>query len=115
MSQHRSSRGRKKQSPYLFMFLCLVLLIALVIVGARAMNTWNAYQTEAAITPVPTATVRPISVTPDPNRATPTPLAPTAPPAPHADAQPFGLRRTGPDGGRSANPIAGTGLLYRQN
>ena len=82
MSQHRSSRGRKKQSPYLFMFLCLVLLIALVIVGARAMNTWNAYQTEAAITPVPTATVQPVSVTPDPNRATPTPLAPTAPPAP---------------------------------
>ena len=82
MSQHRSSRGRKKRSPYLFMFLCLVLLIALVIVGARAMNTWNAYETEAAVTPVPTATVRPISVTPDPSRATPTPVAPTATPAP---------------------------------
>lgn len=80
MSQHRSSRGRKKRSPYLFMFLCLVLLIALVIVGARAMNAWNVYQTEAAITPVPTATVRPISVTPDPNRVTPTPPPPTATP-----------------------------------
>ena len=80
MSQYRSSRGRKKRSPYLFMFLCLVLLVALVIVGARAMNTWNAYEAEAAVTPVPTATVRPISVTPDPNRVTPTPVPPTAPP-----------------------------------
>ena len=83
MSQHRASRGRKRRSPYLFMFLCLVLLIALVIVGARAMNTWNMYEAEAAITPVPTATVRPISVTPDPSRITPAPTAaPTPTPTP---------------------------------
>ena len=79
MPQQRSSRGRKRRSPYLFMILCLVLLTALAIVGARAMNTWNVYKTEAAVTPAPTATVRPVSVTPDPNRATP---APTAPPTP---------------------------------
>ena len=85
MSQHRVHRGRKRRSPYLFLVLCLVLLIATVIVGAQAMNTWNEYEAEAAVTPVPTATVRPVSVTPDPAKITPAPTAspvPTATPAP---------------------------------
>ena len=79
MSKRRSARGKRKRSPYLFVLLCALLLTALVAVGAQAMNTWNVYKAEAVVTPVPTATVPPISVTPDPNRATPTP-SPTATP-----------------------------------
>ena len=80
MSNHRGRRGRGN-SPYLFIALCSVLLLALAVVAARAMNTWKVYAAEAAVTPVPTPTVEPIRVTPDPNRATPTPTpAPTQAP-----------------------------------
>ena len=93
MPQKRSSRGRSKRSPYLFIILTAVLLTALAVVGARAMNAWNLYETEAAVTPTPSATVRPISVTPDPNRVTPTPTAAPAPTAtPEATATPSALR-----------------------
>ncbi|MBR6187171.1 MAG: D-alanyl-D-alanine carboxypeptidase family protein [Clostridia bacterium] len=87
MPQKHGTRGRKKRSPYLFMILAAILMTALVIVGARAMNAWNLYETEAAVTPTPSSTVRPISVTPDPNRATPAPTntpAPTPSPVPTA-------------------------------
>lgn len=84
MANRRSPRGRKNGSPYLFIALFSVLLITLVLLGARAMNAWNVYAAEAAVTPVPTPTVLPISVTPDPYRATPSPVltaAPTAAPS----------------------------------
>ena len=80
---NRQTRRRNRQSPYLFIALCAVLIAALALVGARAKNTWNVYAAEAAVTSAPTPTVRPISVTPDPKRATPTPEptpAPTATP-----------------------------------
>ena len=79
MQQKSASRGRKKRSPYLFIILVAVMLTALAVVGARAMNAWNMYETEAAVTPTPSSTVLSISVTPDPSRVTP---GPTAPPAP---------------------------------
>ena len=85
MPNRRSSRGRKQRSPYLFIILTAVLLIALVIVGARAMNAWNLYEKEAAVTPVPTATVTPILVTVGPNQETP---APTASPTPQFTPSP---------------------------
>ena len=84
MANRRSPRGRKNGSPYLFIAVFSVLLITLVLLGARAMNAWNVYAAEAAVTPVPTPTVLPISVTPDPYRATPSPVptaAPTAAPS----------------------------------
>ncbi len=76
MPQNHSS-GRR--SPYLFMILAAVLCLGLVIVGAQALNTWDAYKAEAAVTPEPTATVAPITLTPDPALVTPSP-APTATP-----------------------------------
>ena len=66
------------------MILCLVLLMALFILSAKAMNTWNVYKAEAAVTPVPTATVGPVSVTPGPYRATPSPTPAPATPVPTA-------------------------------
>ncbi|MBR3905711.1 MAG: peptidoglycan-binding protein, partial [Clostridia bacterium] len=44
------------------------------------MNGWEIYEKEAAVTPVPTPTVRPIAVTPDMTLVTNTP-APTVTPA----------------------------------
>ncbi len=79
MSGRRSRRDRKSRSPYLFIILCVLLLTGLALVGARAMNAWNLYEAEAAVTPAPTPTVRPISVTPDPFRPTPTPEPTPAP------------------------------------
>ena len=84
MPKTRSSARRRGRSPYLFMFLAAALFLALVMVGASALNTWETYNAEAAVTPVPTATVMPISVTPDPHRPTPTPVPPTPTPAPTA-------------------------------
>ena len=98
MSKRRYTQGRKKRSPLLFALLCALLLTALTAVGARAMNTWNEYRAEAAVTSAPTATVRAISVTPDPNRATPTPSpAPTPDPTPEPTATP-GLLKSGSQG-----------------
>ena len=73
------SSGRSGRSPYLFIALAAVLLVAGIFVGARALNTWNVYQAAAAITPTPSPTVRPISVTAAPNFVTHTP-APTPTP-----------------------------------
>ena len=98
MSNRRSVKKRKNRFPYLFILLCVLLLTALVGVGATAMNTWNVYAAEAAVTPVPTPTVLPISVTPDPNRPTPTPSPlPTATPTPAPTATP-GLLKSGAQG-----------------
>ena len=103
MSTRRSTHGKRKKSPYLFVLLCALLLTALVAVGAQAMNTWNMYKAEAAVTPVPTSTVPPISVTPDPNRATPTPSpTPTPTPTPEPTATP-GLLRSGMQGSAVAD------------
>ncbi len=76
----RNHRSGKQKSPYLFICLAVVLLIAMAVFGARALNTWNVYKTEAAVTPVPSPTVRPVSVTPAPDLPTATP-APTPTPA----------------------------------
>ena len=81
MPRNRPARRRRRRAPYLFIILTALLLLALVIVGAQAMSAWDTYEAEAAVTPVPTPTVIPISVTPDPFRATP---APTFTPAPTA-------------------------------
>ena len=98
MSKRRYTQGRRKRSPLLFALLCALLLTALTAVGARAMNTWNEYRAEAAVTNAPTATVRAISVTPDPNRATPTPSpTPTPVPTPEPTATP-GLLKSGSQG-----------------
>ncbi len=98
MSKRRSATGRRKRSPYLFALLCALLLTAATAVGARAMNTWNEYRAEAAVTPAPTPTVQPISVTPDPNRATPSPTpVPTASPTPGPTATP-GILKSGAQG-----------------
>ena len=88
MPQTRSSR-RRRRSPYLFMLLAALLFLGLVIIGANALNTWDTYRAEAAVTPVPTATVAPITRTADPSRPTaaPTP-APTPSPTPAPTATP---------------------------
>lgn len=99
MPQKRSARGRKRRSPYLFIILVSILLIALVIAGARALNAWNLYETEAAVTPTPSAAVKPVSVTPDPNRVTPSPTsspAPTNAPAPTATPNALSFGAQGP-------------------
>ncbi len=83
MPQKRYSR-RRRRSPYLFMLLAALLLLGLVIIGANALNTWDTYRAEMAVTPVPTATVVPITVTADPGRPTATPAPPTPTPAPTA-------------------------------
>ncbi len=81
MPQNRNYR--KRNNPYLFILLLLALLTTALILGTRAMNTWKVYEAEAAVTPAPTATVRPVSVTPDPFRVTPAPTpVPTPTPSP---------------------------------
>ncbi len=94
MPQNRSYSRRNRRSPYVFIALLLILLTAALILGARAMNAWKVYEAEAAVTPVPTATVAPISVTPDPFRVTP---APTPPPTPAPSPTP-GLLNSGSKG-----------------
>lgn len=81
MSNRRSAYGRNKRPPVLFAVLCLALLIAAAAVGATAINVRNVYAAEAAVTPVPTATVAPITVPRDPAAATPEPT-PTPTPVP---------------------------------
>ena len=71
MPNGRNSGARR--SPYLFIMLAAILLLVLIFSAMRAMNAWNAYEAEAAVTPVPTPTVRNIAVTPDPNLITHTP------------------------------------------
>ena len=98
MQNRRPPKKRKNRSPYLFAVLCGLLLTALVAVGATAMNTWNVYNAEAAVTPTPSPTVLPISVTPDPNRVTPTPTpVPTLAPTPAPTATP-GVLKSGTQG-----------------
>ena len=81
MQQNKSNpKRRKRRSPYLFMLLCALLIICIIIFGLRAMNGWEAYEKEAAVTPVPTPTVRPVQVTPDVSLVTNTP-APTVTPS----------------------------------
>lgn len=65
--------GGARRSPYLFIILAAILLLVLIFFAMRAMNAWDAYEVEAAVTPVPTPTVRNIAVTPDPNLVTHTP------------------------------------------
>ena len=79
----RQSPSRRKQSPFLFIALASVLLVVGIVVGVRALNTWNAYSVAAAVTPTPSPTVRPIAVTMPPTFVTHTP-APTATPGPLA-------------------------------
>jgi len=73
-------KRRKRRSPYLFMLLAAVLIILLIIFALRAMNSWEEYEREAAITPVPTPTVRNVAVTPNVALVTHTP-SPTATPS----------------------------------
>lgn len=73
-------KRRKRRSPYLFMLLAAVLIILLIIFALRAMNSWEEYEREAAITPVPTPTVRNVAVTPNAALVTHTP-SPTATPS----------------------------------
>ena len=80
MPQKRPSSRRNRRSPYLFIALAAILLLALFFVGVRAMNAWEIYEKEAAVTPVPTPTVRPVIVTHAPDYATFTP-APSPTPA----------------------------------
>ena len=81
MPQKKSPARRARRSPYLFIILAAILLIALFFVGMRALNAWSAYDREAAVTPTPSPTVRPMIVTPNPYLITMTP-APTAVPTP---------------------------------
>ena len=71
---------RRKKMPYAFIAIAAVLLIALIFLGMRAMNAWTSYEKAAAVTPVPTATVRTVSVTQNPALVTLTP-APTVTPS----------------------------------
>lgn len=71
---HKRPPGRRaRRSPYLFIALAAVLLIVLIFLGVRALNAWNLYEKEAAVTPTPSPTVRPVRVTPNPNLVTHTP------------------------------------------
>lgn len=81
MPRKDASSGRKQRpAPYLFIALAALLLVALLFFAMRALNAWNAYEKEAAITPTPSPSVRPVSVTADPSLVTFTP-APTATPS----------------------------------
>jgi len=73
MPQKKAPAGRSRRSPYLFMVLTALLLIALFFVGVRALNAWDVYEAEAAITPTPSPTVRPVIVTKNPYLVTATP------------------------------------------
>lgn len=78
----RNTPGRRpRKSPYLFMALAVILLVAGIVLGSRTLNAWDAYHASSAITPTPSPTVRPIAVTPAPDFQTYTP-APTATPGP---------------------------------
>lgn len=86
MPQRNASGRRPRKSPYLFMALAVILLVAGIVIGSRTLNAWDAYRAYAAVTPAPTPSVRPISVTQAPGftavpqvTATPTP-EPTQPP-----------------------------------
>jgi len=69
----KNTKARGKRSPYLFIALAAVLLIAMAVFGVRALNTWDEYNKELSVTPVPSPTVSPVSVTPAPDFATHTP------------------------------------------
>lgn len=74
MSNYRGTpKKRRRRSPYLFILLAVILIILIIIFSLRAMNTWDVYEKEAAITPVPTPTVRPVQVTQNPYLITNTP------------------------------------------
>ena len=73
MPQKKSPARRARRSPYLFIILAAILMIALIFVGMRALNAWSAYDREAAITPTPSPTVRSVIVTPNPYLVTLTP------------------------------------------
>lgn len=75
-----TTKRRKRRSPFLFMLLAAVLLILMIIFSLNAMNAWDAYEAAAAITPIPTPTVRNVAVTPDVSLVTHTP-SPTATPS----------------------------------
>lgn len=78
----RSAPGRRpRKSPYLFMALAAILLVAGIVLGSRTLNAWDAYHALSALTPTPSPTVRAIAVTPAPDLVTHTP-APTATPGP---------------------------------
>ena len=94
MSQRKTPGRKRRVPPYLFIFLAALLLLLTFFVGVRALNTWDAYRAETAVTPTPSPTVRPMTVTPDPARITPTP-APT--PTPSLTATP-GYLSTGSKG-----------------
>ncbi len=81
MPQRQASGRKPRKSPYLFIVLSAILLVVGIVAASRALNAWNAYTAAAAVTPVPTPTVRPIAVTMSPSLVTYTP-APTATPGP---------------------------------
>ena len=80
MPQKKTPGRKARSSPYLFIALSAILLLVMALFGIRALNTWNLYTAEAAVTPTPSPTVRPVSVTPNPYLVTNTP-APTATPS----------------------------------
>ena len=73
MPQKNARNKSGRRAPYLFMALAMLLLLALIFLGVRALNAWNAYEKAAAITPTPSPTVRPVSVTTPPDFVTYTP------------------------------------------
>ncbi|MDY3279786.1 MAG: D-alanyl-D-alanine carboxypeptidase family protein [Eubacteriales bacterium] len=73
MPQKNARNKSGRRAPYLFMALAMLLLLALIFLGVRALNAWNAYEKAAAITPTPSPTVRPVSVTTPPDFVTHTP------------------------------------------
>lgn len=78
MTQRKNTGRRRRRSPYLFIILMVVLLIALFMVGIGALNAWDDYEKEAAVTPIPTPlptpTVSPVIVTRAPDFVTYTPV-----------------------------------------
>lgn len=78
MAQKTTTGSRKRRSPYLFITISVIMLLALCLVAIGAMNAWEDYEKEAAITPIPspipTPTVSNVLVTPDPGFATYTPV-----------------------------------------
>ncbi len=80
MQPRGTKKRHKRRNPYLFILLAVVLMVLALVFGLRAMNAWQVYEKEAAITPVPTPTVRKVAVTGDPYLVTFTP-APSPTPA----------------------------------
>ena len=68
MSQNHAY-GRRRRTPYLFIVLTAALLVAVLVMGGMALNSWGQYKAEAAITPEPTATVHGMGITPGPQAA----------------------------------------------